>query len=93
MLHFFQLLNKINPVIKYSAVLTQLEDSLTVTKWVYGKLQRDKKITLTIGNVLVSKALDLVFGLTVLFYFFKHEHEIITFVRDSTEVTVHHVCY
>lgn len=51
-------------------------------------LKHDKRISLKVSNALVTKLSDFLLGLVVLHLFFEHEHEILIFIRDVTEVRI-----
>lgn len=82
------MLNVITPLVKYSAILTQIQINVSVTKWLLESLHSERKITLKIGNVIVSKITDFVLGLILLYFFFEYEQEILIFIRDVTEVVI-----
>lgn len=75
-------------MIKYSAVLKQLQINLAISQWLMESLEREKRITLKMGNAIVTKIADFILGLIVLYLFFKHEQEILVFIRDITEVSI-----
>lgn len=68
-------------------VLKQLQTNITISRWLITSLEREKRITLKIGNALVTKIADFILGLIVLYLFFEHEREILVFIRDTTEVS------
>lgn len=73
--------------------MKQLQINITVSQWLIVSLQREKRITLKVGNALVTKITDFVLGLIVLYLFFKHEQEILVVIRDITEVSCLLFCF
>lgn len=79
--------HRAKPIVFYSAVLSQFEDSAIVAKWIFDTIQHEKNVSLKTTNILVSKLLDVFFGLLVLFYVLKYEQEITIFVHYITKVS------
>ncbi|KAK4874938.1 hypothetical protein RN001_014298 [Aquatica leii] len=72
-------------LIFYSATALHLFQTIDTIKWVLLTLRQKRNITLTIGNIIVSKIADFLFGLILLYFVLEREAEFIEFVQNTTE--------
>ncbi|KAF5288308.1 hypothetical protein FQR65_LT12041 [Abscondita terminalis] len=82
------ILSYLNILVNYSATALHLSQTIDTLKWVFVMLRKKRNISLTIGNVIVSKIADFLIGLVLLYFVLEHEAEIIEFVRNTTEATI-----
>ncbi|KAF5271223.1 hypothetical protein FQA39_LY08230 [Lamprigera yunnana] len=85
---FQKVLSRLHLLVYYSATALHLQRTLDTFKWTLITLRREGKITLTIGNVLVSKVADFLIGLSLLYFVLEHKTEFIELVQNITEYII-----
>lgn len=79
-------MDSVSSLIKFSAVLKEIKMNIKITQWLIESLNREKRVSVKIGNALLTKIADFLLGIIVLYFFFKHEQQILVFIRDIAEV-------
>ncbi|CAH1154630.1 unnamed protein product [Phaedon cochleariae] len=80
-----KLLENARLIFSHSSTFLHFKESCMTVKFFLEGLHNDKKLTPKLGNILVSRLIDLIMGIVVVDWFLLNESEILEFIQKSTE--------
>ncbi|VEN60184.1 unnamed protein product, partial [Callosobruchus maculatus] len=82
-----KLLSKSNKVVSCSHTFTYFGESIKNLKWFIEEIVQEKKLTPKLGNSLVAKMIDVLFGVVLMHWFLNHKDEILYAFQNAVEVS------
>lgn len=72
-------------IINYSTTFDHFKKTTEILKWSIVKLKKEQKLSVGVGNIMISKLIDFLLGISILYLLFQYEAEFIKFIQDTTE--------